>query len=210
MRTANSTTRAAETVSKKAQQSAKTREALLSTCLLLFAERGFASTSIDEIARAAGVTKGAMYWHFASKEDLFQAILDRIRSRWQEVVHAPVSARQAPLERIAQLFDSYAELFRESPEICLFMQQVLLDQHNKLFSAQVAKVFSKTARFIANIIDEGKQAGVIEPEVDALTTAHSILGALSGASQQAMTTRGLTLSRLIAESKAMTMAYLER
>jgi len=159
MRTTSERSTVETAVSKKAQQSAKTREALLATCLQLFAERGFTSTSIDEIARAAGVTKGAMYWHFASKEELFQAILDRIRGRWQEVVHAPVSARDAPLERIAQLFDSYAELFRQSPEICLFMQQVLLDQHNKLFSAQVAKVFSKTARPLHRHHHRGWQTG---------------------------------------------------
>ncbi len=197
-------------VSRKAQQSARTREALLSTCLQLFAARGFASTSIDEIARAAGVTKGAMYWHFASKDDLFQAILDRIRSRWQEVVLQPVTARQTALDRLSQLFESYAELFRESPEICLFLQQVLLDQHNKLFSAQVAKVFSKTARFIAGIIDEGKAAGVIKPEIDSLTTAHLILGTLAGASQQSMTARALTLPRLIADAKMMALAYVKR
>jgi AcrR family transcriptional regulator len=197
-------------VSRKAQQSAKTREALLSTCLSLFAERGFASTSIDEIARAAGLTKGAMYWHFASKDDLFQAILDRIRSVWQDVVHLPVTAQQRPRDRLAQLFDSYAELFRESPEICLFLQQVLLDQHNKGFSAQVAQVFSRTARFVARIIDDGKAAGAMRPGVDSLTTAHLILAMLAGASQQASITRAPTLPRLISEAKAMTLAYLLR
>jgi AcrR family transcriptional regulator len=197
-------------VSSKAQQSANTREALLSRSLELLAQRGFAGTSIDEIARASGLTKGAMYWHFASKEELFQAILDRIRDRWQEVVHRPVTARRSPTERLEQLFDSYAELFRESPEICLFLQQVLLDRHTKGFSAQVAKVFSRTARFIAGIIDDGKAAGAIRRQIDSVTTAHLILAMLAGASQQASTTRALTLPRLIAEARKMTLAYLAR
>ena len=66
------------------------------------------------------------------------------------------SARQTPTERLVQLFESYGELFRGSPDICLFLQQALLDQHNRKYSAQVAQVFAKTARFIAGIIDEGK------------------------------------------------------
>jgi AcrR family transcriptional regulator len=115
-------------VSRKARQSGRTREALLSHSLRLVASRGFSRTSIDHIGRAAGVTKGAMYWHFASKDDLFLAILDRIRERWQQVVHAPVSARQTPTARLVQLFESYGELFRGSPEICLFLQQALLDR----------------------------------------------------------------------------------
>jgi hypothetical protein len=59
------------------------------------------------------------------------------------------------------MFDSYAQLFEECPEICLFLQQVLLDQQNKRFSVQAAKVFGKTARFITKIIDEGKASGAM-------------------------------------------------
>jgi AcrR family transcriptional regulator len=196
--------------SMKARQSGRTREALLSQSLVLVAERGLSRTSVDHIAKAAGVTKGAMYWHFASKDALFLAILERIRERWQQVVHVPVSARQTPIDRLIQLFDSYSELFRESPEICLFLQQALLDQHNRLHSAQVAKVFAKTARFIAGIIDQGKAAGEIRSDVDPLTAAHMILGMLAGSSQQASISPGQTLRKLLSAARAMTLAYLVR
>src|SRR5229473_6429319 len=195
---------------RKAEQSERTQEALLSACLLLFAQRGFASTSIDDIARATGVTKGAVYWHFANKDELFHAILDRIRQRWQQVVHLPVSAQPHPLKRLEQLFDSYTKLFRESPEICLFLQQVLLDRHKKAFSAQVAKVFAKTARYIANIIEEGQVTGVVRLNVDSMAAAHLILGMLAGASQQASTARTQPLERLLMEAKHMALGYLKR
>jgi AcrR family transcriptional regulator len=198
------------TMSAKARQSGRTREALLSKSLVLIARRGFSSTSIDHIAQAAGVTKGAMYWHFASKDELFHAILDRIRERWHQVVHVPVSAQPTPAARLAQLFDSYADLFRESPEICLFLQQVLLDQHNKKYSARVATVFGKTARFIADIIDESTAARRPRRAIDSMTVAHVILGMLAGASQQAATARQQPLERLLTEAKAMTLTYLAR
>jgi TetR/AcrR family acrAB operon transcriptional repressor len=197
-------------VSKKAQQSGDTREALLSKCLHLFAQRGFASTSVDDIARAAGVTKGAIYWHFASKDEIFHAILRRIRARWQEIVHGPVSTLRDPTAQLARLFDGYAELFRESPDTCLFLQQVVLDRQHKRFGAEVAQVFGSTARFIARILNEGKALGVVAPEVDAITTAHLILALLAGASQQASTTRVRSLPQLIAEAKAMTLARVMR
>jgi AcrR family transcriptional regulator len=195
-------------VSGKARQSEHTREALISRCLSLFAERGFSSTSVDDIASAAGVTKGAMYWHFASKDEIFLTILDRIRERWQAVVLAHVSAQTSPEAQIARLFDAYSELFQESPEICLFLQQVTLDRQNKASAARVAKVFASTARFIARIVDAGKAQGVMRRDVDSLTTAHMILGMLAGASQQASSTSARTLQQLIAEAKAMTLARL--
>src|SRR5260370_13565185 len=69
-------------VSLKAQQSAVTRRAILDACLKLFARHGFSTTSIDDIASAAGITNGAVYSHFETKVDLFHAILEEIPSRW--------------------------------------------------------------------------------------------------------------------------------
>jgi AcrR family transcriptional regulator len=197
-------------VSKKAQRSERTREALLTRCLHLFAQRGFSSTSVDDVASAAGVTKGAMYWHFSSKEEIFHAILDRIREQWLAIVHLPVSAERTPDAQLARLFDAYGELFHQSPDICLFLQQVTLDRQNKAFAARVARVFASTARFIAGIIDEGKTERLMRADVDSLTTAHMILGMLAGASQQATATRSRTLRQLLSEAKAMTLAHLAR
>ena len=54
-----------------------TREKLLDTAELLFSREGVARTSLQGIAQAAGVTRGAIYWHFKDKADLFGAMMDR-------------------------------------------------------------------------------------------------------------------------------------
>ncbi|MBV7405096.1 TetR family transcriptional regulator [Enterobacter sp. ENT03] len=54
----------------------KTRQLLIDTAIITFSQQGFASTSLDDIARAAHVTRGAIYWHFANKAELFNAIWD--------------------------------------------------------------------------------------------------------------------------------------
>jgi hypothetical protein len=104
-------------------------------------------------------SKGAVYWHFENKEELFQAILEEIRARWVESVQQPLSKESAPVKRLAALFDCYSRLFAEAPETCLFLQRILLENH-KEFSPQVARVFAQTARFIARIIDDGKARGM--------------------------------------------------
>lgn len=55
----------------------QTRESLLDAAELLFAERGVSRTSLQDIAKAAGVTRGAVYWHFADKAELFNAMMSR-------------------------------------------------------------------------------------------------------------------------------------
>ncbi len=59
---------------KEAQQ---TRHALLDAAEAVFERRGVSATSLQEIAEAAGVTRGAVYWHFRDKADLYNAMMDR-------------------------------------------------------------------------------------------------------------------------------------
>ena len=56
----------------------KTKEHLMLAALETFYKKGIARTSLNEIAQAAGVTRGALYWHFKNKEDLFDALFQRI------------------------------------------------------------------------------------------------------------------------------------
>lgn len=56
----------------------KTKEYLMLAALDTFYQKGIARTSLNEIAQAAGVTRGALYWHFKNKEDLFDALFQRI------------------------------------------------------------------------------------------------------------------------------------
>ena len=64
-----------------------TREALLDAAVALFAEKGYAQASIDDIAERAGYSKGAVYWHFKSKDELFWSLLDeRIEMPWRRSI----------------------------------------------------------------------------------------------------------------------------
>ncbi len=60
----------------QAERRATTRGAILTAADRLFAEAGFAATSVDDIAKAAGVAKGAVYHHFPSKEAVFEAVFE--------------------------------------------------------------------------------------------------------------------------------------
>lgn len=63
------------------ERSETTRAALLDSARHLFAADGYAATNLDEVVRAAGVTKGALYHHFGGKRDLFQAVFEREQER---------------------------------------------------------------------------------------------------------------------------------
>src|SRR3954449_13053319 len=63
----------------KAARGEATRRALLASARELFGSKGFAGTSVDEVVRHAGVTKGALYHHFRDKDHLFRAVLEEVK-----------------------------------------------------------------------------------------------------------------------------------
>lgn len=71
---------------KTKAEAAATREALLDAAEAMFIQHGVARTSLEQIARHAGMTRGAVYWHFKNKADLFQAMLQRVRLPFQDLI----------------------------------------------------------------------------------------------------------------------------
>jgi AcrR family transcriptional regulator len=86
--------------SRKAEQSDATRNTLLSVARELFTEHGYAATSTNEIADHAGVTRGALYHHFAAKEDLFRAVFEQLEAEVAEHVAREALAGADPLEQL--------------------------------------------------------------------------------------------------------------
>ncbi len=75
---------------------------------------------------------------------------------------------------------------------------------------KLAAFLRKQPGFIGKIIDDGKVQGVFRNDLDSMVTAHMILGNLSGATQQSLANRSLTLTALLGEAKSMTMARISR
>ena len=86
-------------VNRKIAQGASTRANLLATGRTLFGAAGFADTSIEDIAAAAGVTKGAVYHHFTGKDDLFRAVYEQVKREITDQV-APSFLEPAPWDAL--------------------------------------------------------------------------------------------------------------
>ena len=72
--------------SRREEYAESTYEALLDSAAACFLENGFLATSLDAVAKRARLTKGAIYHHFASKRDLFLAVLERQEQRSAQTV----------------------------------------------------------------------------------------------------------------------------
>ena len=84
----------------QAERSAATRRALLSAARVLFARHGFAATGREQIVEEAGVTRGALYHHFDSKEGLFRALYEALEREIVETVARAAAASAEPMEQL--------------------------------------------------------------------------------------------------------------
>src|SRR5207244_12315855 len=97
------------------------RERLLDAAMAELRERGYEGTSLQAIARRAGLTKGAVYWSFRNKRDLFLTLVEeRLDSPARELIaiteNAPAEAATAPV-----VSQGVAQLVREQPELLLVL-----------------------------------------------------------------------------------------
>jgi TetR/AcrR family acrAB operon transcriptional repressor len=91
-------------VRRTKEEALATRAQILDAAEQVFHARGVARTTLAEIATAAGVTRGAIYWHFSNKVDLFHAMLERVRLPLQELARASESDDEPdPLGRLREL-----------------------------------------------------------------------------------------------------------
>ncbi|WP_125182773.1 TetR family transcriptional regulator [Minwuia thermotolerans] len=88
------------------EEALETRESILDAAERVFFERGVSRTTLDQIARAAGVTRGAVYWHFHNKSDLFNTVVERVRMPMESAFYQIVESADTleDLERICATY----------------------------------------------------------------------------------------------------------
>jgi len=137
-----------------------TRSLLLDAAEDVFAEKGFTPATLDDIAHAAGYTKGAIYKHFAAKEDLFLAVSDRYWRRYfdnfAEVMSAAKKVTARELDEIAARWrqlseDRGAEHAALGHEFTLYLLRN--PDARERVAAKRAEVVEKLGKFIVDGID---------------------------------------------------------
>jgi AcrR family transcriptional regulator len=198
---------------QKQLQSEQTQQLIIDTAAKLFASRGYNGTSMADLAAAAGLTKGAFYHHFASKEALFFAVIQSVREKWQNAVGAEVVQSQNPLEQILILLTQHARLLRREPTLCLVMHGLTaeMEESNPGFLEALQSVYRDMIGFIEEVIRSGQAQEQIRTDVDARLMALNIVGLLRGISCFGLLGEmGLDCVQVIEALKPVLLAGLRR
>ncbi|WP_063051332.1 TetR/AcrR family transcriptional regulator [Nocardia arthritidis] len=90
-----------------------TRQTLLDTAARLFAEREYADLSAEELVRAAGLTRGALYHHFDGKKGLFEAVIDDLEQQAAQRIRAAIDSSTDPVERVERAMETFLDICTE-------------------------------------------------------------------------------------------------
>jgi AcrR family transcriptional regulator len=94
----------------RSQHAEATRRAVLAAARASFGKKGYAQTSVDEIAAEARVTKGAVYHHFADKEALFRAVHAEVEADAQARAAAARDPKESPIDQIVAVVNAYLDV----------------------------------------------------------------------------------------------------
>ena len=145
------------------QMKAESRSAIIAAALELFAKKGFSATTTEQIAKKAKVSKGLIFAHFPTKQDLLLAIINEEFDRLLPAAHENNTGR-SPKERFIVLVDSWMDLLKNKPLLVRLTQQLNLDdEYRKLMKRkgkQYVEIYTERMRELL------VQLGSKDPDLD--------------------------------------------
>ena len=149
-----------------------TREAILAAALRCFARDGYRRTALDRVAREAGISRAALYLHFANKEQLFRALVGALHAR--TLAEAAAAARRdgSLAVRLTAVLTAksgrFFDLLRDSQHAGEF-----LDENHRLCGDLSGDAAAKHARLLARMVTSAAAAGDISLASTGLSAAHA-------------------------------------
>lgn len=149
-----------------------TRQRIVDESTRLFAEHGYAGTSVRAIVEAAGVTKPTLYYWFSNKEGLFAALVDVHMGHWLEVLQAIVATDASAVERLRAYLEASLNEAREKPDVIAFLAHAFHQAGQGAPSVDCTRFLAAEAQLLGQLAAQGIAAGEfregIQPEDVAL------------------------------------------
>ena len=159
------------------QRAVLTRGRVLSAAAEVFAKTGFLAASMNDIVEAAGVTKGAVYFHFASKEALAVAIVEEQFAQWPPIVGRIIELSPDALTTVVALTYEVGARFRDD---VLVTAGIRLSFERELVNADMPTPFVGWMAILRDLFSRARREGQLRPGVLPAATARALVGGFFG------------------------------
>jgi AcrR family transcriptional regulator len=162
----------------KQERAVRTYAQILTTAADIFAAKGFSEVTLADIAERAGVTKGAIYFHFANKEAIAVAVSEEYYARLRAVAARVRQMGVAPLDTAAQFLTQMAVSLRDDS---VFQAAVRLHTENALTGTSSPTPFVSYIEMLSGLLREARDKGDLVPGRDPDAMARVLVAAFFGA-----------------------------
>ena len=152
-----------------------TEKKIIQAALEIFVRKGYHGTSVDEITRKVGLTKGALYSHFSGKGELLLRIIDEFKSRFiGGMIEALDQCSGNAMDRIHRVFSFNSRFALENQDLCVFLTFLTTELNADVdFEPALKGTYAEYRKVIGEIISLGIRQGLfkkdLDPEISALT-----------------------------------------
>ncbi|MBI3688252.1 MAG: TetR family transcriptional regulator [Actinobacteria bacterium] len=157
-----------------------TRGFLLRVAAGVFAGRGYANTTLNELIEASGLTKGAFYFHFRSKSELALAVLRDQDARWLARIEDEVLGGGRAVDQLRALIPVMLQLLAAEPGAWSIVRLTRDLAAEPALAEQVAKPMAEWVRLVGDIVRRGQLDGDLRPELDPDHVGAVLVGAFDG------------------------------
>jgi AcrR family transcriptional regulator len=165
----------------QAERSARSRSALLESTARGLSRYGYGNLVLEEVAREAGYTRGALYHQFKDKEDLALAVIDWVNENWMREVGAPAKQEPDPVAELLALARGHAVFCRRDIARVVMALRVEFSGQDHPVGREVERIAETGVKRVARLIEAGRRDGSIPPGPPARPVALACMGALEGA-----------------------------
>ncbi len=168
---------------QETKKSALTREKILEAAARIFAQKGYGRTLVSEIAHAADVHLMALYYHFSTKEDVAEEVINYVvRANYQDVLHRVqgLPLRTAFFEKLRMALHALLESLVARRDYILAQAKVLYELP-EVRQKRHRVLLNETEVFWRELLEEGRKAGALRGEIDVSRTRMSLHGTISWA-----------------------------
>ena len=168
-----------------ATKGTRTRRKIIEKSMQLFSVKGYYNTSISDILAAADLTKGGLYGHFASKEDIWYAVYEEAVGIWKGIVFKGIRNNSDPLSRIEKFIENDmldylgTDVFEGG---CFFLNMLVeLSGQSASMSKQILRGFVRLSGLLRSWLEEAYQEGMLRENLDLKEVSNFIIISLNGA-----------------------------
>ncbi|HOK07318.1 MAG TPA: TetR/AcrR family transcriptional regulator [Syntrophales bacterium] len=160
------------------------RGAILKAARKLFLERGFRAVTVDDIAKKAEISKGAVYLHFKSKEEMYAQILLNDVAKFHQAVTDQLANGRSAADNLLRFSQVYVDFFLKERELFRILMTYMLHTNNMSLrseiDSQIVGATNKTMEIIEDIFKKGMETGEFPPGMDLRLKRNAVWGFLNG------------------------------